>query len=220
MTFRDYAQGSFRMRGVGRGQTIHLFLIPEVENRMRQELGTPTGRVELDVTGWLLINSMRMEGLQFIQMSLQELFNVWRKRALATLTDEVSTHTGPGAPRPQTSDRRLQRFSGAADGVLWLRRCVQLFREPVGYPVPDCVPVPHTFHDKLDGLVSENRDFMQESWESEHVAAVASKVRQVSECQWPCSLTWSYVRGHRPADLTLRGHLILVPRRRRQPGSG
>jgi hypothetical protein len=30
MTFRDYAQGSFRMRGIGKGQTVELFIIPEV----------------------------------------------------------------------------------------------------------------------------------------------------------------------------------------------
>ena len=30
MTFRDYAQGAFRMRGIGLGQTIELFIIPEV----------------------------------------------------------------------------------------------------------------------------------------------------------------------------------------------
>jgi len=30
MTFRDYAQGAFRMRGIGKGQTIQLFVIPEV----------------------------------------------------------------------------------------------------------------------------------------------------------------------------------------------
>jgi hypothetical protein len=30
MTFRDYAQGAFRMRGIGKGQTVHLFVIPEV----------------------------------------------------------------------------------------------------------------------------------------------------------------------------------------------
>ena len=30
MTFRDYAQGAFRMRGIGIGQTIQVFLIPEV----------------------------------------------------------------------------------------------------------------------------------------------------------------------------------------------
>ena len=30
MTFRDYAQGAFRMRGIGQGQTIMLYIIPEV----------------------------------------------------------------------------------------------------------------------------------------------------------------------------------------------
>ena len=30
MTFRDYAQGAFRMRGIGRGQTLRLFVTPEI----------------------------------------------------------------------------------------------------------------------------------------------------------------------------------------------
>jgi hypothetical protein len=31
MTFRDYAQGAYRMRGIGKGQTIALYIIPEVK---------------------------------------------------------------------------------------------------------------------------------------------------------------------------------------------
>lgn len=38
MTFRDYSQGAFRMRGIGVGQTIHLYIIPEVERLMAREL--------------------------------------------------------------------------------------------------------------------------------------------------------------------------------------
>jgi hypothetical protein len=41
--------------------------------------------VEIDVTGWLLVNSMRMEGLQYIQMSLQvgaAVPWVWKKRVV------------------------------------------------------------------------------------------------------------------------------------------
>ena len=30
MTFRDYAQGAFRMRGIGQGQTLTCFVIPEI----------------------------------------------------------------------------------------------------------------------------------------------------------------------------------------------
>ena len=31
LTFRDYAQAAFRLRGLGYGQRIHLFIIPEVK---------------------------------------------------------------------------------------------------------------------------------------------------------------------------------------------
>ena len=34
MTFRDYAQGCYRMRGIGQGQTIELYVIPEVHKRI------------------------------------------------------------------------------------------------------------------------------------------------------------------------------------------
>uniref|UniRef100_A0A6V2M4H7 ubiquitinyl hydrolase 1 n=1 Tax=Ditylum brightwellii TaxID=49249 RepID=A0A6V2M4H7_9STRA len=48
MTFRDYSQGAFRMRGIGKGQTIELFIIPEVmelvknqKNRLNPQLMAP-----------------------------------------------------------------------------------------------------------------------------------------------------------------------------------
>ncbi len=39
MTFRDYAQGAFRMRQIGKGQKICLFVIPEVLKLVERELG-------------------------------------------------------------------------------------------------------------------------------------------------------------------------------------
>mmetsp|Transcript_14755 Transcript_14755/g.40767 ORF Transcript_14755/g.40767 Transcript_14755/m.40767 type:complete len:3812 (+) Transcript_14755:277-11712(+) len=38
MTFRDYAQGAFRMRGIGKGQTIELFIIPEVMKLINDQM--------------------------------------------------------------------------------------------------------------------------------------------------------------------------------------
>ena len=35
MVFRDYAQGAFRMRGIGKGQTIKLIVVPEILERVR-----------------------------------------------------------------------------------------------------------------------------------------------------------------------------------------
>ena len=34
---RDYAQGAFRMRGIGKGQTVTLYLIPEVRKLIDAE---------------------------------------------------------------------------------------------------------------------------------------------------------------------------------------
>merc|ERR1712137_1086447 len=102
MTFRDYAQGAYRMRGIGKGQTINLFIIPEVQHRIETDLGSHfnsenksllSGKPEIDVPAWLLLNSMKMESIQFIQMSTQELHNVWRKKALSTLLLEVEQNS-------------------------------------------------------------------------------------------------------------------------------
>jgi hypothetical protein len=48
MTFRDFAQGAFRMRGFGIGQTISLFLTPEVRKLMARHCtlaGMPLERI-------------------------------------------------------------------------------------------------------------------------------------------------------------------------------
>jgi hypothetical protein len=66
MTFRDYAQGAFRMRQIGQGQTIHLFIISEVDELLRQELGAVTGRPEIDIPAWLLVNSMNATSMQYV----------------------------------------------------------------------------------------------------------------------------------------------------------
>ncbi len=38
MVFRDYAQGAFRMRGIGRGQSIVILVIPEIEDRIKAQV--------------------------------------------------------------------------------------------------------------------------------------------------------------------------------------
>lgn len=43
MTFRDYAQGAFRMRGIGKGQTIEIFIIPEVLRMVEAQHARITG---------------------------------------------------------------------------------------------------------------------------------------------------------------------------------
>ena len=82
MTFRDYSQGAFRMRGILRGQKVKLFVIPEVAKLIQRELAAakyPKSSVEgnvavlREVVAWLVINSMRSERIQFNQLCIQVL---------------------------------------------------------------------------------------------------------------------------------------------------
>ncbi len=90
MVFRDYAQGAYRMRGIGKGQSIHLYLVPEVVGLVSQTLQSCSaetgrfnclklmclfvdfslGKAELDVPAWLLLNSIHSEGMQYVKCSL------------------------------------------------------------------------------------------------------------------------------------------------------
>jgi hypothetical protein len=101
MSFRDYAQGAWRMRGIGQGQTIALMVVPEIKKLMFTQcqlgLGKPQPAPEdpvpvvedaqllIDVAAWLNINSVRSEQLQFNLLCEQSISNVWRKRAHNTL---------------------------------------------------------------------------------------------------------------------------------------
>ena len=93
MTFRDYAQGAFRMRGIGQGQTLEIFIIPEVMERITKHQKLLTGALNphqtagsesdsllslgpvqpqvtgnqllVHVTSWLTLNGMKSENMQF-----------------------------------------------------------------------------------------------------------------------------------------------------------
>ena len=96
MVFRDYVQGAFRMRGIGRGQRITVFIIPEVEELMARQLSDrllgeqppppvvaaahmqqgertmpPHRRTLEDIAGWLYLNSMASEQIQWQMLSIQ-----------------------------------------------------------------------------------------------------------------------------------------------------
>ncbi len=94
MTFRDYAQGAFRMRGIGQGQTLELFVIPEVMERISKHVrllsGANSNKLQIatqtygndllslgpfhsqapqnllvSVASWLTLNGMKSENMQF-----------------------------------------------------------------------------------------------------------------------------------------------------------
>ncbi len=106
MTFRDYAQGAYRMRGIGQGQTLTLLIIPEVAKLIENEVACGAGvpvtsrplssdlpRVLNDVTAWLLINQMLLERTQYNMLCNQNVGNVWRKNGFRRL---IANHSKIG----------------------------------------------------------------------------------------------------------------------------
>ncbi|CUG89319.1 zinc finger protein, putative [Bodo saltans] len=178
LVFRDYAQGSYRMRGIGKGQRLRVYVIPEVHVRLADVLGPSrrTGRLEVDVPAWLILNAMRLEGLQFVKLCQQELLNIWRKRALQVLLSpptttsasttaltSISILTAYEAWTKDTSDFvRCRRFTAlgaskvssdpvkASDHVRLMRGAIKEFREEIAFPIPDSITTPISFQQKIE----------------------------------------------------------------------
>eukprot|EP01065_Artemidia_motanka_P000909 TRINITY_DN1042_c0_g1_i1.p1 TRINITY_DN1042_c0_g1~~TRINITY_DN1042_c0_g1_i1.p1 ORF type:complete len:4224 (+),score=1358.75 TRINITY_DN1042_c0_g1_i1:274-12672(+) len=185
MTFRDYAQGAYRMRGIGKGQTLRLHIIQEVQTRIESELGTArTGRAEIDVPSWLLLNSMRMEALQAVKLGEQELQNIWRKTALAALVQDVAVR----GDRPE--GLRMRRFDAASSStapeeVEWMKTCVGQYRETISHTVPEHLPEGEAdgggFHDKLDEHVREMSSvFVKSDEDRRKIEQVCASIRRTA----------------------------------------
>ena len=122
MTLRDHAQGLYRMRGLARGQTVTVLVVDEVRELILESVSDPAQRKQAaelgdtlpnawedlqhrshkaqakkleDILAWLLLNSMRSEHLQHMQLCQQSLHSVWRQRAFKRLlTSEAPSEAG------------------------------------------------------------------------------------------------------------------------------
>merc|ERR1712176_1661037 len=142
------------MRGIGIGQTISLMIIPEVQKRIQQDLELVDGLFkkgswESNVPAWLLINSMRMEGLQDVQSNLQELHNVYRKRALEVLAGDAS------CAEAEVPEKRSARFAAGDDRSKKLHAAIEVFREKISSDLAVEVPIPKSLRETFDEKVSE-----------------------------------------------------------------
>lgn len=107
MTLRDYAQGAYRMRGIGRGQRIEVLLTPEVRSLMTKSLSSveqsseearatnlanlkrkPEVRAQtmlVDLLTWLVLGGIRSEARKRHLLHQQDLQNLWRSAACIVL---------------------------------------------------------------------------------------------------------------------------------------
>jgi len=101
MTFRDFKQGCWRMRDIAQGQTIHVLVIPEILQLIRNI--TQCGSVPSldDICCWLMWNSLESEQMQYTQLIEQDVSYVWRKQAMqALLASTAMCEPGTGLNAP------------------------------------------------------------------------------------------------------------------------
>ena len=86
------------MRGLGKGQRVHLLIVQEVAELMSDTVGGLSSQRERNKEGisdnrqplvnavaWLVTNSMRSEMIQYLQLQIQIVTNLWRKSAFRAL---------------------------------------------------------------------------------------------------------------------------------------
>jgi hypothetical protein len=188
MVFRDYVQGAYRMRGINKGQRIHVYVIPEVKDLMIRELSdgvtmrSPDGisveaitdllqwesddsvdvkTVLTAINAWLIINSIRSERVQFNQLCIQNVSNVWRKNAYSSLL-----------MRHHEITSALSYFDVDAN----LRRRLETFCEPIDFSLQENVADPVHFSDSIRRRVDEFSDLIVSPSERQTVSDVLSWV--------------------------------------------
>jgi Ca2+-binding EF-hand superfamily protein len=184
MTFRDYAQGSFRMRGIGKGQTISLIIVPEIrqliccnlalshgldENAWRQQLeeldsASQHTQTLRDVCAWLVINSMESEKLQFKLLCEQSITNVWRKASYKNLK---ANHHGVGTPQCDP----------------FTLSCLNTYRERVDFAIENSTVKSNTFTENLDAIIRDavSRGFLVKTAEMDavhHIQTLATSAEE------------------------------------------
>lgn len=157
MVFRDYAQGAFRMRGIGKGQTIILLVTPEVVDLIGKhvsigatgKIGAPnigdvnnTAKFLKDVLSWLVINSMRVDSVQYNLLCEQSVSNIWRKRCFKVLQEGYRDIDSADRASPQAI------------------RALKVFRERLVFEIENSIPTSTKYSDKIRQMIESHGDLL------------------------------------------------------------
>jgi hypothetical protein len=140
------------MRGIGKGQTIKLLVIPEIVDRINVQVSIGSGNITKDsdnvhqflkdIVSWLVINSMRVDGVQFNLLCEQSVANIWRKRCFAMLRKDYAT---------------IDDFKASSVQV---NRSLQVFRERIDFEIENSIPHSVLYSEKVTKLIVEHKDVL------------------------------------------------------------
>eukprot|EP00930_Biecheleria_cincta_P027556 TRINITY_DN19334_c0_g1_i1.p1 TRINITY_DN19334_c0_g1~~TRINITY_DN19334_c0_g1_i1.p1 ORF type:complete len:4939 (-),score=993.22 TRINITY_DN19334_c0_g1_i1:298-13221(-) len=175
MVWRDLAQGAYRMRGIGRGQTICIYIIPEIEQLITRDLGRANlpllpafsslghkHKGVLDaVACWLLCQSCRTEKVQYAMLQLQNLANVWRRSSLDAIMADFESMAGM---KPATLER------------------IQVYKDPIDFKVPSKVPQMDTIGAVAARRIEDSVRFVREADMAE-LDEIHGNMRRLAEAE-------------------------------------
>ena len=159
MTFRDYAQGAYRMRGISSGQRINVLVVPEVEELMRHELdklaptpalasmGEHATRLERLIC-WLIVNTLDSECKQFNFLMQQDLANLYRRRSLHALLDFFPAGEEEASGFAEANAERIAH-------------ALECFRERLSLEVDDKMQEGRSFEEMLRERYREKREWVE-----------------------------------------------------------
>ncbi|GBE62026.1 EF hand family protein [Babesia ovata] len=132
MTLRDYSQGAWRMRGIGKGQTLHLIIPREVETLIATDQKNERSKIKQCVQ-WLIVRGITSE-MRFSRVLLeQSVQNVVRKKSFQKL---IQNHLGV--------------TEGEGDG---LKQYINIFREIKDYSIPNSFGQKRTLSERIRAYV-------------------------------------------------------------------
>ena len=156
------------MRGIGIGQKIHVYIIPEVQEIMNRELKNVEipvlGREDItsdhvleDIVAWLIINSLRSEQTQWTMLCIQNIGNLYRKNAFKSLRQGFAdslfkNHTTTESVFTSNASDFIDRLDK--------NQCLELFSESIDFSLESGVPDPLPFQEKLQLMLDRHESFM------------------------------------------------------------
>jgi hypothetical protein len=175
------------MRGINKGQRVHIYVIPEVKDLMIRELNNGASIktsgfeskpitdylkwdsrspadckiVLIAINAWLIINSIRSERVQFNQLCIQNVANVWRKNAYSQLL--IRHHEITSANSYHDVEREL-------------RECLETFCEPIDFSLLENMTDPIHFSDSIRDRMTGFKNLIKTAQESQIIDDILSMI--------------------------------------------
>lgn len=210
MVFRDFAQGAYRMRGISRGQSVHILIIPEVQDLIERTCACLRSPEQQQLSAAVLAECRASTA----SVTGHHHSHATRASVLGDITAWLLVNS-IRSEHTQHNQLCIQNISNvwrkeafitlreAHDKGMFVRKpltaeaahkaqlnektlaALQVYREPQDYDVPANVPQPRMFSETLNNLVNANTQFITTEVGKDVVSSILTVVTREDEIDNP-----------------------------------